>query len=47
MLVNFVALFVYFTAVWSILWRVGIFCGHFSIFSTSGILHQVKSGNPA
>jgi hypothetical protein len=37
---------VYFTAIVSILWPFGIFCGHLVYFPRFGILYQEKSGNP-
>jgi hypothetical protein len=46
--------FIYFMAIWNILWRVGIFYDHFGTFcihlghlSGFGTMYQEKSGNPA
>jgi hypothetical protein len=43
--------FVYFTAIWDILWPFGIFCGRLVYgsllyLSRFGMLYQEKSGNP-
>jgi hypothetical protein len=38
--------FVYFMAIWYILWPFGMFVGHFDVFSHLGIFCQEKSGNP-
>jgi hypothetical protein len=40
-------MFIYFMAIWSILWRFGIFYHHLVHFSGFGITNQEKSGNPA
>jgi hypothetical protein len=37
---------VYFTAIWYILWALGIFYGYLVIFSRFGMLWPEKSGNP-
>jgi hypothetical protein len=37
---------VYFTAILYILWPFGMFCGHFGVFFSFGMLCQEKSGNP-
>jgi hypothetical protein len=42
----FHGLLAYFTAIWYILWTLGIFCGNLEYFSRFGIMHQEKSGNP-
>jgi hypothetical protein len=46
-------MFIYFMAIWNILWRFGIFYDHlvhfvfiWYIFSGFGIIYQEKSGNP-
>jgi hypothetical protein len=39
--------FVYFTAIWYMLWPFGIFYDYLVYFSSLGILYQEKSGNPA
>jgi hypothetical protein len=39
--------FVYFTAIWHILWPFGKFYGYSVHFSSFGTLYQEKSGNPA
>jgi hypothetical protein len=38
---------VYFTAISYMLWPFGIFCGHFGVFFSFGMLRQEKSGNPS
>jgi hypothetical protein len=38
---------VYFTAIWHILLRFGIFYGYLVHFSPFGMLNKEKSGNPA
>jgi hypothetical protein len=47
-------MFIYFTAIWYILWRFGIFYDHlvhlvfiWYFFSGFGVTYQEKSGNPA
>jgi hypothetical protein len=40
-------MFIYFMAIWTILWRFGIFYDHLVHFSGFGIMYQEKSGNPA
>jgi hypothetical protein len=46
-------MFIYFMAIWNILWRFGIFYDHLVhfgfigyIFTGCGIMYQEKSGNP-
>jgi hypothetical protein len=46
-------MFIYFMAIWNILWRFGIFYGHlvhfvfiWYILSGFGIMYLEKSGNP-
>jgi hypothetical protein len=39
--------FIYFIAIWNILWRFGICMTIWYIFSGFGIMHREKSGNPA
>jgi hypothetical protein len=46
-------MFIYFMAIWHILWRLGIFYDHlvhfvfiWYILSGFGIMYQEKSGNP-
>jgi hypothetical protein len=48
MMVNFMAILVYFTAVSNILWPLGIFCGEFVMFFPVLVCcAKKKSGNPA
>jgi hypothetical protein len=46
MLVNFMDISVYYSAIWYTFCTFGIFCGHFRIFSRVGMLYQEKLGNP-
>jgi hypothetical protein len=39
-------MFIYFMAIWDILWPFGIFYGHLVHFFGFGIMYQEKSGNP-